>query len=146
MEPHLASDGETLTDLPPIAPTKAPRAPWSRGKKWAVGGASTFAALWAMGVVSDAVGPDTITETVITTVTETPPAVVETQTVTEEAPAPLAEVPGTEDPAPVPAPPRATHYPNCTAVRAAGAAPIYRGEPGYSSSLDRDGDGVACEK
>ncbi|WP_425461007.1 excalibur calcium-binding domain-containing protein [Leekyejoonella antrihumi] len=27
--------------------------------------------------------------------------------------------------------------------RAAGAAPIYRGQPGYSSKLDRDG--VACE-
>jgi hypothetical protein len=30
-------------------------------------------------------------------------------------------------------------------VRAAGAAPLYRGQPGYSSRLDRDGDGVACE-
>lgn len=39
----------------------------------------------------------------------------------------------------------ATYYANCAAVRAAGAAPIYRGDPGYSSSLDRDGDGVACE-
>jgi hypothetical protein len=37
------------------------------------------------------------------------------------------------------------YYENCTAVRAAGAAPIHRGEPGYSSKLDRDGDGVACE-
>ena len=37
------------------------------------------------------------------------------------------------------------YYPNCTAVRAAGAAPIRRGQPGYSSKLDRDGDGVACE-
>lgn len=36
-------------------------------------------------------------------------------------------------------------YANCDAARAAGAAPIYRGEPGYSSKLDRDGDGVACE-
>jgi hypothetical protein len=26
-----------------------------------------------------------------------------------------------------------------------GAAPIHRGEPGYSSKLDRDGDGIACE-
>ncbi|WP_326697706.1 excalibur calcium-binding domain-containing protein [Streptomyces sp. NBC_01754] len=38
-----------------------------------------------------------------------------------------------------------TYYANCTAVRAAGAAPIHRGEPGYASHLDRDGDGVACE-
>jgi hypothetical protein len=37
------------------------------------------------------------------------------------------------------------YYANCSEVRAAGAAPIYRGDPGYSSSLDRDGDGVACE-
>ncbi|WP_349303983.1 excalibur calcium-binding domain-containing protein [Rhodococcus sp. Q] len=36
-------------------------------------------------------------------------------------------------------------YANCSAVRAAGAAPIYAGQPGYSSKLDRDGDGVACE-
>lgn len=148
-----------MTDNSAVASVKAAKAPWSRGKKWAVGGASTFAALWAMGTVSDAVGPDTIIETVTTTVTETPPAVtetqtvvettIETQTVTEEAPAPLTKAPETmapsSAPAPTAAPPRA-HYPNCTAVRAAGAAPIYRGEPGYSSSLDRDGDGVACEK
>jgi hypothetical protein len=36
-------------------------------------------------------------------------------------------------------------YANCTAVKAAGAAPIYSGDPGYSSKLDRDGDGVGCE-
>nr|WP_236024451.1 DUF1524 domain-containing protein [Bifidobacterium pluvialisilvae] len=36
-------------------------------------------------------------------------------------------------------------YRNCAAVRAAGKAPLHRGDPGYSSKLDRDGDGVACE-
>lgn len=36
-------------------------------------------------------------------------------------------------------------FPNCSAARAAGAAPIRRGERGYSAHLDRDGDGVACE-
>jgi len=36
-------------------------------------------------------------------------------------------------------------YANCSAARAAGAAPISRGEPGYRSRLDRDDDGVACE-
>jgi hypothetical protein len=36
-------------------------------------------------------------------------------------------------------------YGNCAAVKAAGKAPLYRGDPGYSTSLDRDGDGVACE-
>ena len=34
---------------------------------------------------------------------------------------------------------------NCAAVRAAGAAPVHRGDPGYGPHLDRDGDGVACE-
>lgn len=38
-----------------------------------------------------------------------------------------------------------TYYKNCTAVRNAGADPIYKGDPGYSRKLDRDGDGVACE-
>lgn len=45
-------------------------------------------------------------------------------------------------------PPPATevYYKNCTEVKAAGVAPLYKGQPGYRSSLDRDGDGCACEK
>jgi hypothetical protein len=39
----------------------------------------------------------------------------------------------------------AVYYANCAAVRAAGQAPLLRGQPGYRSGLDRDGDGVACE-
>lgn len=41
--------------------------------------------------------------------------------------------------------PQDVYYPNCAAARAAGAAPLYQGQPGYSTKLDRDGDGVACE-
>jgi hypothetical protein len=41
--------------------------------------------------------------------------------------------------------PTAVYYKNCAAVRAAGADPIYRGDPGYGRHLDRDGDGVGCE-
>ncbi|GAA1713645.1 hypothetical protein GCM10009793_09220 [Brachybacterium phenoliresistens] len=37
------------------------------------------------------------------------------------------------------------YYKNCTAAREAGAAPLYRGDPGYRPALDRDDDGVACE-
>lgn len=37
------------------------------------------------------------------------------------------------------------YYKNCAAVRAAGAAPLHRGEPGYSLHLDGNADGVACE-
>ena len=36
-------------------------------------------------------------------------------------------------------------YRNCSEARAAGAAPLSRGEPGYGAHLDRDGDGIACE-
>lgn len=37
------------------------------------------------------------------------------------------------------------YYKNCTAARAAGAAPVYKGDPGYAKHLDRDGDGIGCE-
>jgi hypothetical protein len=37
------------------------------------------------------------------------------------------------------------YYKNCAAAKAAGAAPLHAGDAGYSSHLDRDGDGVACE-
>jgi hypothetical protein len=52
--------------------------------------------------------------------------------------------------APAPAPKQSTqstssYYKNCTAARAAGAAPVYAGQPGYGKHLDRDGDGVGCE-
>jgi hypothetical protein len=37
------------------------------------------------------------------------------------------------------------YYDNCAAARAAGAAPVHRGEPGYGRHLDRDGDGTGCD-
>lgn len=46
---------------------------------------------------------------------------------------------------PAPAAPSAS-YANCTAARAAGAAPVYAGTPGYGKHLDRDGDGIGCDK
>ena len=65
------------------------------------------------------------------------------------APAPTPPAPAPTPPAPAPTPPAPAptekYYANCAAVRAAGAAPILRGQPGYSSKLDRDGDGIGCE-
>ncbi|WP_345346282.1 GmrSD restriction endonuclease domain-containing protein [Rhodococcus olei] len=58
---------------------------------------------------------------------------------------------GGADPAPAPATPAApadpgaVRYPTCAAARAAGAAPLHAGSPGYRPDLDGDGDGVACE-
>ena len=43
------------------------------------------------------------------------------------------------------APVEQVDYPNCAAARAAGAAPVYSGEPGYGTQLDRDRDGIGCE-
>jgi len=37
-------------------------------------------------------------------------------------------------------------FKNCTEARAAGAAPVHRGDPGYASHLDRDGDGIGCDQ
>lgn len=36
-------------------------------------------------------------------------------------------------------------YASCAEARAAGAAPLHRGDPGYREAMDGDGDGVACE-
>jgi hypothetical protein len=41
--------------------------------------------------------------------------------------------------------PSEPYYTSCSAARAAGVAPLHRGEPGYRAGLDRDDDGVACE-
>lgn len=49
------------------------------------------------------------------------------------------------DPGEATAAPGATFFENCDAARAAGAAPVRRGDPGYGPHLDRDGDGSACE-
>jgi hypothetical protein len=40
---------------------------------------------------------------------------------------------------------RSVYYSGCKAVRAAGKAPLYRGDPGYREGMDGDSDGVACE-
>lgn len=63
------------------------------------------------------------------------------------APTPTKKPAPTKKPKPkaTPQPVQDVYFKNCSAVRAAGADPIYAGDPGYSRKLDRDGDGVACE-
>jgi len=53
--------------------------------------------------------------------------------------------PATLQPAQRPAPGNGRAYRNCDEARAAGAAPVRRGEPGYGPHLDRDNDGIGCE-
>lgn len=66
------------------------------------------------------------------------------------SPEPTVDAP-VEEPTPEPTAqpepaPQQAYYSSCREAKAAGAAPLYRGDPGYRSGLDRDGDGVACEK
>ncbi|MCJ0869015.1 excalibur calcium-binding domain-containing protein [Streptomyces sp. AP-93] len=65
-----------------------------------------------------------------------------------KTPAPAATgkaKPPASSPTPAPAP-KDTYYKNCAEAKAAGAAPIRRGQPGYGKHLDRDNDGIACDK
>ncbi|WP_260853316.1 DUF1524 domain-containing protein [Kocuria palustris] len=74
--------------------------------------------------------------------TSADPAAPPADGVPDPAPEPAPE----PDPAPAPEPDApAQSFGSCAEARAAGAAPLHRGLPGYSPRLDRDGDGVACE-
>ena len=78
-----------------------------------------------------------------------PPVVVAPEPVAapevQPEPAPAPEAPAPEPEPVAPAPTVEVYYQNCDAVRAAGAAPIYAGTPGYASHLDRDKDGIGCD-
>lgn len=82
--------------------------------------------------------------------TSEPEATPEPEPASEE-PAEASDTPAVEEepaaPAPAPQPVRAPTqmYSSCAQARAAGAAPLYEGDPGYNPRLDRDKDGVACE-
>jgi hypothetical protein len=135
-----------------------------------VGGVVLLGALGNIGNGGDGAKPTASTVTRTVTVTAQPPTVTETApptmaTVTVTAAAPLAPffespAPASEPPFEAPPPqseplppiaplvpqiPSSAYYGSCAAARAAGAAPLHVGEPGYRSGLDRDDDGVACE-
>lgn len=56
-----------------------------------------------------------------------------------------AAIPRQTAPSPQPAP-SGPNFSSCKEARAAGYSHMRRGEPGYASHLDRDGDGIACDK
>lgn len=89
----------------------------------------------------------TVTESHIAALVSTPSPTPEKTTATPEPePATQEPEPVVEEPAPpAPAPTPARPFTSCAQAREAGAAPLYRGDPGYSPRLDRDKDGVACE-
>lgn len=108
--------------------------------------------LTAKAKVKPTPSPTPTTKSPSPTPTTTSPTPTPTPEPTTEAPAPEPAQPERHEEAPAPvhqeqrAPEPQTYYANCAAARAAGAAPIYQGQPGYRSGLDRDGDGIACDK
>lgn len=89
------------------------------------------------GIGSEGTDDSSQTPTTTRTRESTRPAAAEST----ERPAPRAPLIETT----MQAPAGDAFYKNCAAARAAGAAPLHAGEPGYRSKLDGDGDGVACE-
>ncbi|WP_234321936.1 excalibur calcium-binding domain-containing protein [Streptomyces xanthophaeus] len=109
-------------------------------------------------VTAAAVAPPSPTPTPTPTPTPSPTPAPEAPASPTPPPAPAPAPEPTQEAAPRPDPDEggasgssatggsgSVSYKNCTAARAAGAAPVRRGDPGYGRHLDRDGDGVACE-
>ena len=82
---------------------------------------------------------------------ETPPAATDPAPSSEPEPKAPFEPEAQPEPEPQPEPdasasaPQSVYYKNCAEAKAAGAAPLHAGDPGYRAALDRDKDGVACE-
>ena len=78
--------------------------------------------------------------------TVTPSPVPTTEAPVQAPAAPVSEAPAQQAEPVQQAPAQSSvYYETCADARAAGAAPLHRGDPGYRPGLDRDGDGVACE-
>ncbi|MEV4624829.1 excalibur calcium-binding domain-containing protein [Micromonospora sp. NPDC049523] len=77
--------------------------------------------------------------------TAAPPAQPRAKTGTARSTTAATSTPPTAQPVVAPTP-GAVVYRNCNQARRAGVTPLHRGDPGYSAKLDRDGDGIACEK
>ncbi|NLG48078.1 excalibur calcium-binding domain-containing protein [Gordonia sp. (in: high G+C Gram-positive bacteria)] len=145
---------------------------FSSKRKAVIGVGALFALLVSCGIgnamggdePTKAAAPSTVTKmrtaTETVTVTKTPTrmraATTSEPTTTEETTPETTRKPRDVEPKRttqrvVPLVPRTTeeapsaYYANCSEARDAGAAPLYRGSPGYGSHLDRDDDGVACE-
>jgi hypothetical protein len=161
--PHTAP-----LDTAPPAPRPADTRPLYKRKRVWIGGIAIFA-LGVMGgtengrdaavAVAKAQLKPTATATATETVTATPKPTITVTKTAKPKPAPTVTVTETADDSSWDTAEDSswdtgddnssgggsTYYSNCSAARAAGDTPLYSGDPGYDSHLDRDGDGVACE-
>jgi hypothetical protein len=133
-----AAGGPPTEQLPVVVPRKRRR---SRTPLWVgVGVVGLLVVVGvALGLARGSTAPAAAVAAAPTTPSTTP------TTVATTAPVVVADPP-TTTPArkSSAAKPSEVYYKNCGVALAEGAAPIYRGEPGYRSGLDPDGDGVAC--
>ena len=122
----------------------------------AVGEGVSTSSTITLTVTESAVASLVMTPAESPSATPEPEATPETEATPEpepasEEPTEASDAPEVEEepapPAPAPQPVRAPTqmYSSCAQARAAGAAPLYEGDPGYNPRLDRDKDGVACE-
>lgn len=143
-------DGDTATWLPPNKAYRCPYVARQVAVKYTYGLWATAAERDAMiGVLSTCPGEplpagSAVPPAPVAAVAAEAPAP-EPAVVVAPAPAPAAAPAPAPLPAPGPAPDASVYYANCTAARAAGAAPVHAGDPGYSTKLDRDHDGTGCE-
>lgn len=143
-------DGDTATWLPPNKAYRCAYVARQVGVKYTYGLWVTQAEQAAMvGVLSTCPAEPLPAGSAVP-----PPAVVEEPAPVVDAPvapaAPAPVVPAAPVAPVAPAQPAAPAvsgpFKNCTEAWAAGAAPVHVGDPGYAPKLDRDNDGIGCER
>jgi hypothetical protein len=116
---------------------------WKTWHKWTLGGVGAILAgccgLAALGTSLDDPADNVTPSPVVSASGTTAPSAT-------PSPSPRALVKVSPSPTRKPPAPPPVYYKNCDAVRAAGKAPLYRGQPGYRSGLDHDNDGIACDR
>jgi hypothetical protein len=134
------SDGDAATWLPPNKSYRCDYVARQISVKASYG-------LWVTRAEHDAMArvlgdcPDTAAPT--SQLAPAPPA--QPQPAQSQPAGPAYVAPAPAVPAPAAPAPAAVYYANCAAARAAGAAPLRAGQPGYREQMDGDRDGVACE-
>lgn len=98
-------------------------------------------------VLSQCPGQQLTIDPVVPEPVDVPAASAPTEPAPVEPPAlGTSAVPAPDAPeAPAPGAQGEAYFAKCADARAAGAAPLHAGQPGYRPGLDGDGDGVACE-
>lgn len=125
-------DGDAATWLPPNRAYRCPYVARQVAVKDAYG-------LWVTQAEQDAM------VRVLSSCPDEPLPTAQSPTATSVPASPAAPAVPTTPPPASPAAPVDTPFRNCSEARAAGAAPVHRGDPGYGPHLDRDGDGIGCE-